>query len=45
MPANQISLVPTDEIQMLEFPLGSDAKAAVFVEAASQIVNHGRQTL
>ena len=29
---NQISLVPTDEIQMLGVPLGSDEKAAAFVE-------------
>src|SRR3982750_344165 len=29
---NQIALVPTDEIQMLGVPLGSDEKAAAFVE-------------
>ena len=28
----QIALVPTDEIQMLGVPLGSDAKAATYVE-------------
>ena len=28
----QIALVPTDEIQMLGVPLGSDEKAAVYVE-------------
>jgi len=29
---NQIALVPTDEIQMLGVPLGSDEKAAQFIE-------------
>ena len=28
----QIELVPTDEIQMLGVPLGSDEKAAIYVE-------------